>query len=153
MATYESKDQNENGSLSLKDTLDLALKAGDKIDINWRQYFTVVFALLAWSSSNISRIGLFEAAFLTIAIVTFSVFNCVALIRAYIIMGLFTDEANALARESTFVNQRVQKFTHLDRPHFRFSMRIPLAITAHLLAVAGICYLGWSEAFRIAIVR
>lgn len=49
-----SKASAREPSLSLKDSLDLALKAGDKIDVNWRQYFTVVFALLVWTSSNSS---------------------------------------------------------------------------------------------------
>src|SRR5262249_37590225 len=117
----------------------------DKIDIGWRQYFTVVFALLAYTSSNITKIGKTEALFLTIGIAIFGLINSVALIRAYILLDLITSEANAIVLRSRFIDPRVQRYAKLGRNRFRFSLRIPMTLVAHLLAVGAIAYLAWSE--------
>jgi hypothetical protein len=135
----------EQPSLTLKDGLDLALKAGDKIDTGWRQYFTVVFALLAYTSSNIAKIGKTEALFLTAGIAVFGLINCIALMRAYVLLELISSEANAIVLRSKFIDPRVQKYAQMGRNRFHFSLRIPMTLVAHMLAVAAISYLAWSE--------
>lgn len=137
--------QQKVSPLTLRDSLDLALKAGDKIDIGWRQYFTVVFALLAYASSNLAKIGQADAIFLTVGIALFAVVNCFALVRAYILLGLITREANAIVQMSSFLDDDVQSYTRRDGQKFKFSMRIPMAVVAHFLAAAAISYLAWSE--------
>jgi hypothetical protein len=132
-------------SLSLRDGLDLALKAGDKVDLGWRQYFTVVFALLAWASSNITKIEKTEATFLTIGIVLFSLTNCVALMKAYVLLRLISAEANEIVQRSTFLSANVQRYVEKGTDKFRFKRRIAITVFAHILAAAAISYLAWSE--------
>ena len=148
MSDIQSTERSLKPSLTLIDGLQLALKAGDKIDTIWYQYFTVVFALLAWLSSNITRIGPTEAGFITIGIVLFSIFNCNALIRAYLLIDLIVDETNALAKQSIFIHPRVQSLASKERQKFTFPFRIPVALFAHIIAAAAIIYLAWNAAPR-----
>lgn len=143
MSDVQSTLQSLKPSLTLMDGLQLALKAGDKIDTIWQQYFTVVFALLAWLSSNITHIGPTEATFITIGINIFSLTNCNALIRAYLLIDLIVDETNALAKHAIFLHPRVQTIVSKERPRFTFPFRIPIALFAHVIAAAAIIYLAW----------
>lgn len=136
--------QMATGSLSLtfKDALDLAMKAGDKIDADWRQYFTVVFALLAYVSSNLTNIHVPEALIVSAGIIFFSVFNAVALIRQYILISLLADEARVLALKTPFASAHVQRFVDNRTYTFKFPLRKTICFVAHALASVAIIYLA-----------
>ena len=131
--------------LTLKDTLELSFLSGDQINTHWKLYYTVVFALLAWLSSNISVIGILEASLVTVWMIIFSVFNAVGLIRLYKITDLFVDEANELAKKDHFSSKMLESYTKQDARKYSFSFRSPLVIVAHILAAVAIIYISWEH--------
>jgi len=130
-------------SLSLRDGLELSLLASSKVDVHWNQFYTYLFALLAWLSSNLSTIGLVEATIITVATVAFVGLNMIGTIRAYVILDLFVDETNHIARASNFGSKRVRKYIGPVRRRMGFPLRMPITILGHLLAGGAILYLTW----------
>jgi hypothetical protein len=145
MPEKTNADDQRKPSLLLKDALELALTAGDKIDNDWRQYFTVAFGLLAYVSSNLTKIHLPEATIVSAGIIFFSMFNAVALVRQYIVIDLLVDEAASIALISQFASERVHEQL-TSRPYrFKFPYRKTACFLAHMLAAAGIIYLVFKD--------
>ena len=130
-------------SLSLKDGLELALLAGHNVDAHWAQFYVSLFGLLAWLSSNISKIGYSEAFIVTIATLAFFTLNAIATIRAYVLLSLIIDETNHVAQHSVILSKAVQKFVATKRNRMVLPMRIPIAATAHAAGAAAVIYVAW----------
>jgi hypothetical protein len=130
-------------SISFRDGLHLSLEAGKNVDLHWSQFYAFLFALLAWLTSNLGKLSYKEAAIVSIATAAFFSLNGIATIRAYILLGLITEETTHIARQSDFLSPNVRRFAASKRNRMALPLRIPIAALAHIIAAAAIIYLAW----------
>jgi hypothetical protein len=135
----------DSASLNFKDALDLTMKAGTNVDSHWRQFYTFVFALLAWLSSSLSNIGEAEAIIISVATAGFFTINAVATVRAYILLNLLLAETTAAASNATFSSAYVRKRA-ATKYFVQLPMRIPLTVLANMVAAGAIIRLVWKSA-------
>jgi hypothetical protein len=135
-------------ALSLKDSIDLALRAADAIDVAWTQYFVVLFGMLAWISFDLRPVSLTMAVALTIAMVIFSVMNGLSFMHGYILLQLMSGEAKEIARSSSFVSKELQEFVGAGAKSFNFRWSLAGALTSVLFALVVICSLIWLRFLR-----
>ena len=144
-AAAESGEGGRGGTLTAKDGLDLALKAGQNVDKHWTQFFAFVFGLIGWLSSGLSVIEYKEALILTLVTAVFFALNAIATIRAYIVLNLIVTETIAMLRRTQFLSAKVNRFV-ANRGHIMFlPFRIPIAVLSHAAGAVAIIYLVWRK--------
>ena len=145
MAQKASDESAQRASLSFKDALELTIDAGTNVDGHWRQFYTYLFALLAWLSSNLIKVGELEAWTITVAAIGFFSINAFATIRAYLLLNLLIAETTAIAQTATFHSDEVNKWVKVKKFTVRLPMRIPLTLLANVVACGVIIQLVWKS--------
>lgn len=133
-------------SMPLSEALDLTLKAGENVDGHWRQFYTVLFALSAWFSSNFGSIaGRDEAWIISFAIAAYFTVSAIATARAYVILRLIILETKAIAENTNFASSEVQRVVQSKRMNVRLPYRVTMTLLGHIVAAAAVTQLMWKS--------
>ena len=135
-----------NNTLSLKDCYDMTLKMGDKVEGGWRQFYVVILAITAWGLiANVSSFAIGPKLIILFTVLTFTVHNCIALLKMYSILAILTKETYARATEFHFlVPENIALFRQASGAISFDRVRI-LVVGTHSLCFLVVCYIYLSR--------